>query len=517
MATKITRKTAKQFAGSATAGPNGIAQFGSLAASAPAYSTDPAVIQGLSQWLGGWNTALVGGASPAAEDVNAVDYVASYQLGYLLQQGIAEWDSGTYYFINSFVSYNGQTYISLTNSNLNNTPTAGSNWALYGGLQSTGVFPFSSGTTYSINQLCSYNGLLYVSLQNANLNQTPALGSAYWTLISSSTKGENAIRNGSMSIAQRGTSGTITASTPGYTLDGWIVDSVGANTAWSQVYYGPSKGFNLKLVPAGTLTDLYVKQRIESTQMSQVGYQNQTFQALITNNTGASITPTLALNVPTAADNYGSVTQILAPTNLQTIANGASAVVSYTFSGLSTADANGLEVILDFSSSVPSGGNVLITNVDVSPTPAYTTGLNNNPPSYKSRFVATELVNCQRYFVSWGGNSTSENIFLGASATSSSSGSSGFMVPLPVQMRAFPAISYSALSDFMVEPFFEIGTGYTPQAFNVGSGGTYGVGGLKNISMEVPTSGSVTGTIGLPVVLTVNGTLAARFNLSAEL
>ena len=46
------------------------------------------------------------------------------------------------------------------------------------------VGAWSASTTYSINQAVSYNGIDYVSLKNSNLNQTPSTASTYWTQLS---------------------------------------------------------------------------------------------------------------------------------------------------------------------------------------------------------------------------------------------------------------------------------------------------------------------------------------------
>jgi hypothetical protein len=128
---KITRKTQKIFGGSASADPLGISQFGSLAASAAAYSLDPDVIQALAAWLAGWNAATVGSNSPALEDMNAVHYVMARQLAYLCQQGMAEYDAGTTYYTDSLCTYEGDIWISLSDDNLANTPAPGSaDWRL---------------------------------------------------------------------------------------------------------------------------------------------------------------------------------------------------------------------------------------------------------------------------------------------------------------------------------------------------------------------------------------------------
>lgn len=128
---KITRVTSTVFANGASG--TDIEQFGSkVQTGTPNYTNDPAVIQSLAAWSTGWSAALVvANNSEYKQDRNAVDYVAFYQLSYLLQQGIPEWDSGTTYYINSVVQNSGNFFISLTDTNLGNTPPAtgsNSNW-----------------------------------------------------------------------------------------------------------------------------------------------------------------------------------------------------------------------------------------------------------------------------------------------------------------------------------------------------------------------------------------------------
>jgi hypothetical protein len=42
---------------------------------------------------------------------------------------------------------------------------------------------WSSATTYNLNDAVSFNGSSYISLQANNLNNTPAIGSAFWSLL----------------------------------------------------------------------------------------------------------------------------------------------------------------------------------------------------------------------------------------------------------------------------------------------------------------------------------------------
>jgi hypothetical protein len=125
---KIVRKTQKIFA--STPGTNQIAQVGSLAAGTPTFSTDPDVIQQLTNFLQGWFACVVGANSPAIEDMNALQFLFSRQIAYLMQEGVAEWDAGTTYYIGSLVQdSNGLVYCSVANNNTNNALATAGFWS----------------------------------------------------------------------------------------------------------------------------------------------------------------------------------------------------------------------------------------------------------------------------------------------------------------------------------------------------------------------------------------------------
>lgn len=123
---RLTRYTQKLFGNSASS--NQIAEFGSLANGSPSrYSgttITPSIIQALSTYSQGWFSAVLGQSSPAIEDMNALCYLFAYQLSYLMQAGVAEWDSGTTYFTNDMVNYLGTIYVSKIDSNLNIAPSS---------------------------------------------------------------------------------------------------------------------------------------------------------------------------------------------------------------------------------------------------------------------------------------------------------------------------------------------------------------------------------------------------------
>jgi len=140
---KIARKTQKIFAGSAT--NNG--QFGSRQAGSGVNSADIAVLQSLAAYNTGWLQSVMGGSKvPPLEEFQALSYIETSQIAYLLQEGIAEYDAGTTYYLNSIVKKPGtyELYGSLIDNNTGNAlPASGvsdSNWKsladLTGGSQS---------------------------------------------------------------------------------------------------------------------------------------------------------------------------------------------------------------------------------------------------------------------------------------------------------------------------------------------------------------------------------------------
>lgn len=132
---RLTRITNILFG--STASGTDIEQFGSaVQLGIPNYTTNPGTIQALSAWTNGWSAALVvANQSAYKQDMNALHYVLSYQLGYLLQQGIPEWDASTVYYASpnpSIVQYNGgQLYQSLQDSNTGNAPPASASNAFW--------------------------------------------------------------------------------------------------------------------------------------------------------------------------------------------------------------------------------------------------------------------------------------------------------------------------------------------------------------------------------------------------
>ena len=140
----------------------------------------------------------------------------------------------------------------------------------------------------------------------------------------------------------------------------------------------------------------------------------------------------------------------------------------------------------------------------------YITGVqleqNTSATPFERRLYNQELANCQRYYITFGGDSANQS-FTTAQAYSTTAFNGG-VIPFSVKMRAKPTFSYSALSDFYIQT--SNATAVTPTA-------------ITQAAAEISTtSGSLGGTVssGLSVgsaALFFGQTTSARLNFSAEL
>ncbi len=201
--TRLTRETQQIFG--QNIGFQQAIEFGSLANSSTTYLTTPLtgasipLIQSLSNWLTGWYGAVVGSNAPCIQDMNAMCYVFAYQLAYLMQAGIAEWDSGTTYFTGDTVNLplviftisagnatvgatytnNGQTFtvhgtiasgLLLYTQNYTGLPTA------------SGTLTKASGTGDATITFSAYHvsSAVYTSVVDSNLNNSIP-NASYWS------------------------------------------------------------------------------------------------------------------------------------------------------------------------------------------------------------------------------------------------------------------------------------------------------------------------------------------------
>lgn len=122
------------FGGNLTAADQEVAVFGTMKTADPVYTVDMPTLMGSAAYAGGWADAVEVGYAPFMEEMNGVQYGFSYQIAYVMQEGIPEWDSETTYFkgsIAKLVSGSGfKLYNSKTDSNKGNLLTDTSNWEL---------------------------------------------------------------------------------------------------------------------------------------------------------------------------------------------------------------------------------------------------------------------------------------------------------------------------------------------------------------------------------------------------
>jgi hypothetical protein len=247
----------------------------------------------------------------------------------------------------------------------------------------------------------------------------------------------NKFRNGTFDVWQRGTPVAVAASGGFYTADGWLAVATGAATTVQQGANNRVGGsrYYLAILAATGLTGFNIRQRIESQIAAPLAGQTCTFSCWMFNNTAASATPTLAVNHPTAENNFVSTVADLAATNLQPCAVGVWTRVAYTWAQPQASQSLGLEIVLTLGGALnAASGSFILSDADVRATPGVATGLNASPPPPELRPTAIEIPYCQRYYLNRGsygtffcGNVTSGLVYYAAG---------GF----PSSMRATPTI-----------------------------------------------------------------------------
>lgn len=184
---KLARVTQKIFAGNAQ--PTDTAVFGTMKTQAPQYTGDIAQLMSNPAFLQGWGSAVEENFAPFMEEMTGVQKVFSQQIAYLLQDGIPEYDAGTTYYIGSVVRSGNSWYESIVDNNTGSAVTDTSKWVLLfnGKNFIEGIPNWYNGTIYAkgsiTKTLTEGNVILWLSLQDNNLNQNPNSTSGYWKKI----------------------------------------------------------------------------------------------------------------------------------------------------------------------------------------------------------------------------------------------------------------------------------------------------------------------------------------------
>jgi len=211
---KIVRKLARIFGVDSNLNQKGV--IGSFAAGAPTTSADIETLQSLPEYLGGMSAVVLGSNSPAIEDLNSLFLVPTYQLAYLMQEGISEWEAQTTYYIGSIVNDgNGNVYRSTIDTNLNNAVTDNTKWIVLNS-SSSDILNVSLSASVAANALT-------ISLKNQQGNNPVASSPASVSFRSSVlATGTFNVRSATASLSLVIPSGTTIGTKAGSTEYLWV-------------------------------------------------------------------------------------------------------------------------------------------------------------------------------------------------------------------------------------------------------------------------------------------------------
>ena len=105
--------------------------------------------------------------------------------------GNIQWEASREYPVNAIVNFEGVLYLSIQDNNEARTPPLEPTWWAVWSTSSSGIIAlpsWNSATTYPDEAVISYNGTIFVSLQNINLNNTPdsTQDTVWWRRLESS-------------------------------------------------------------------------------------------------------------------------------------------------------------------------------------------------------------------------------------------------------------------------------------------------------------------------------------------
>lgn len=228
------RKHLKQFAGSAT--NNG--QFGSAQAGTKVLSLDPEVIQALSAWDNGWAAAVLSGQRlPSLEEMQGLQYVLSYHLGYMYQSGIPEYNAETEYMEKSIARMAGsyRLFGSLVDNNIGNALTDTDYWVEIIDLASVAVASQSEAENGVINNKMMTPLRVKQAIEFQTIGQ---VGQTWQDVIGSRSDGVTYTNSTGKPIQVVVTASSPANQTSSFSIDGNIVANgvAGNNTLYRPVY-----------------------------------------------------------------------------------------------------------------------------------------------------------------------------------------------------------------------------------------------------------------------------------------
>jgi hypothetical protein len=252
----------------------------------------------------------------------------------------------------------------------------------------------------------------------------------------------NRLINGSMQIAQRGSSATVTAGTAvptastGYpTVDRWYVYSTGANVTAAQVSGSGAVRNRLQITGAASVTAIGIGQRIEALNSYDLAGSNATLSVDIANSLLTTVTWTAYY--ATSTDTFGTVgtaTKTLIATGTFTV---SSTLTRYTANiAIPAAATTGVEIVFTVGAQI--SGTWTIGNVQLE------AGLVNS--TFEQRSYQQELGLAQRYY-----QKTSAAWIVDTSAASQAKYHVVTMRTTPTVIGGGAGYSYSGNGEVLIE------------------------------------------------------------------
>lgn len=150
--------------------------FGTLSGS-KTTSKDIDTLQSDGAWLEGWQDAVIANKRPAYQDFNGLQYVHSYQICYLLEMGIPEYNADTVYYQYSFCQSGGIVYQSLTDDNDGNTPVSSpSDWVVFNQFTPSAANALSGSVIQTVSSFTNGQASTSTAIPNDNTKPTWAEG-----------------------------------------------------------------------------------------------------------------------------------------------------------------------------------------------------------------------------------------------------------------------------------------------------------------------------------------------------
>ena len=185
---RLTKIKQPIFAGNTTDLDEQIAVFGSMKNS-PVYTTNLSTLLASAAYVEGWQDSVVVGYGPFMEEMNGIQYGFSYQIAYLQQEGIPEWDGNTTYYQGSLakvvITGGCQIYASKIDDNTGNLLSDTASWKLV--LDTTETYAKTTDVSTAISSLLETLypvGAVYVGTQTT-CPMTSLMVGTTWTLVSS--------------------------------------------------------------------------------------------------------------------------------------------------------------------------------------------------------------------------------------------------------------------------------------------------------------------------------------------